>query len=126
MKIFDIDNGYWETKVNFVDENNVVVGYDLTQNCCEWAGWFLSYGEETSARNNDLDREIVETYQFDPQYFFTVSNDTNLDYGGLVRFRLVSEGKSDIFLHLFNSHNGYYSHGFSIDVGGIESRYGHI
>ena len=36
MKIFE-DN----IKVNFVDENNVFVGYDMRQSCCEQAGYFF-------------------------------------------------------------------------------------
>ena len=38
MKIFDGDFD----KVNFVDENNVFVGYDLLQDCCEDANWFIA------------------------------------------------------------------------------------
>lgn len=37
MKIFDKDG-----KVNFVDENNVIVGYDTNQHCSEHAGWFIA------------------------------------------------------------------------------------
>jgi len=34
MKIF-LNEKELETKINFVDDNNVFVGYDLTQQCCE-------------------------------------------------------------------------------------------
>ena len=37
MKILEIGE-----KINFIDENNVFVGYDLGQNCCENASWFIS------------------------------------------------------------------------------------
>ena len=37
MKVFDRDG-----KVNFVDENNVILGYDMNQNCCEDADWFIT------------------------------------------------------------------------------------
>ena len=35
MKVFDRDG-----KINFVDKNNVVLGYDMNQDCCENANWF--------------------------------------------------------------------------------------
>ena len=28
--------------VNFVDENNTLIGYDMSQCCCEDADWFIS------------------------------------------------------------------------------------
>lgn len=42
MKIFTKENSNWDSKVNFVDENNVVLGYDLSQDCCEHADWFIA------------------------------------------------------------------------------------
>jgi hypothetical protein len=41
MKKFE-DNG----KINFVDENNVFMGYDMERSCCEVADWFISPKEE--------------------------------------------------------------------------------
>jgi hypothetical protein len=29
-------------KVNFIDSNNVILGYDLGQSCCEHAFWTIS------------------------------------------------------------------------------------
>jgi hypothetical protein len=63
----------------------------------------------------------VADYRFDPDYFEDVIparskyGSNVLDEGGMVRFRLVAEGKPDLYLHLFNSHNGYYSHGFNVE-----------
>lgn len=39
------------------------------------------------------------------------------DGGGAASFRLVSETGRDLFLTIFNFHNGYYSHGFEMTVG---------
>ena len=52
-----------------------------------------------------------------------------LEEGGLVIFKLQSlptNPKSDLYLHLYNSHNGYYSHGFEMYVGGIPIKSGSI
>lgn len=40
MKVFEkIEN--FENKVNFVDENNIFVGFDLEQKCCEECKYFF-------------------------------------------------------------------------------------
>lgn len=47
MKIFERDG-----KINFVDENNVLLGYDMSQDCCEHADWFILdtiYSDKDSA-----------------------------------------------------------------------------
>ena len=41
MKIFTGDNTQWADKVNFVDDTNTMLGYDLSQSCCEYANWFI-------------------------------------------------------------------------------------
>ena len=49
MKIFNkLEKNGWGRKVNFVDENNVVLGYDMSQDCCERAGWFIAEYINTS------------------------------------------------------------------------------
>jgi hypothetical protein len=37
LKVFDR-----EGKVNFVDDKNMVVGYDMNRHCCEKASWSFS------------------------------------------------------------------------------------
>ena len=119
MKVFESGEGSWSGKHNFADANNVLVGYDAGQSCCEHAGWYISeksdeaqYGEE-GLRGHD-----VEPYNFDPVFKVDVASN-GLDCGGHIAFRLVSHGKPDLFLHLFNCHNGYYSHGFSMEADGV-------
>jgi len=121
MKIFDNDG-----KVNFVDENNVLVGFDSYQDCCESFGWFLdSTPHEDGEIVGDLvDEKALDGYVFDTEYF--VECTSGGDEGNMAIFRLVSRyadnttvwGKSQaaanppVYLHLYNHHNGYYSHGF--------------
>ncbi len=48
-----------------------------------------------------------------------------MDGGGMIIFRLVN-GCEEKFLHLYNVHNGYYSHGFEVKVGGKTTRDGSL
>lgn len=128
MKYFREDYGTCNDKVNFVDENNVVLGYDMAQDCCEEASWFISEYPEAECttpfnyviRNGDRAWEInkvLTSYIFDVDYF-QKHNWRDLDEGGAVSFKLKStEGKQDLYLYIYNSHNGYYGHGFSFREG---------
>lgn len=118
MKIFygDFDS------INFVDENNVFVGYSLEQNCCEHADWFISdQKKNTAVDENDywVKNEIVElsSYSFDTKFFEEFKDEYCLDNVNFARFKLISENKPDLYLHLYNCHNGYYSHGFEFKIG---------
>jgi hypothetical protein len=111
MKIFEKDR-----RVNFVDENNVLVGFDMNQNCCEYFGWFISRKKEKEIKD-DIQTPDVSGYVFDPNFFEEVFNENEFGAGGMVIFRLV-RGDKEFFLHLYNSHNGYYSHGFNMEVRG--------
>lgn len=114
MKIFDKDG-----KINFVDENNVVLGYDMDSQCCEKYGWFISdiqlmsipdEGKEDSEKVPNL-----EQWVFDKSFMNVFEFDTNWkkedETGHMAVFRIVN-GNSEKFIHLYNCHNGYYSHGF--------------
>jgi len=117
MKIFESSNDYSE-KINFVDKNNVFVGYDMGQDCCEQASWFISDSIKTLIPNNSEleNKDGLTGYNFDPEYFKIIEDLANLESGGMAIFRLV-RGKKQKFLHLFNCHNGYYSHGFEMKIG---------
>lgn len=119
MKKFDKDD-----KINFVDENNVFVGYDLSQGCCEHADWFISDKEEDTT-SDKAEKHDISTYVFDTKYFAEVVS-KDVDEGGMVRFKLVSSDKPDLFLHLFNHHNGYYSHGFEATIEGEKWKDGYL
>lgn len=124
MKIFADD-----TKVNFVDENNVFIGYDLSRSCCECADWFVSSGVHVKQPDSIEDDPIVAAakgvpykpngltgYVFDTSYFKEVEGG-DFDGGGMVVFRLTN-GMDEQFVHIFNSHNGYYGHGFKVTISG--------
>ena len=117
MKIFETEDSY-HGKVNFVDVNNIFVGYDISSHCCEHFGYFISENEEQNPREDEGIKEGLENYSFDKNYFS--ENEADEDNGGIVRFKLVAENKPDLFLHLYNFHNGYYAHGFTfLDNGKI-------
>ena len=114
MKIFNQVQP-WPYKVNFIDHNNVGVGYDMQQSCCEHADWFISKTEQEDINGgnfrDDLSEEQLRYYTFDINYFVEVDA-PGLDEGGMVRFKLNNLHGEVAYLHLFNSHNGYYGHGF--------------
>lgn len=127
MIIFQGTKSAWRDKVNFVDENNVVLGYDLSQHCCEHADWFIA--DEITPRLLSQD-EIpdLKGWVFDTSFYRhieTTDGDWNeLDAGGMAVFRIVN-GDDEKFIHIYNAHNGYYSHGFDFEANGetIESGY---
>ena len=105
-------------RVNFIDENDIFVGYDLAQLCCEFAGYFFSYRDDEEfsyAGNSVIEKEELCDYVFDTKFFKNVDVNFEIE-GGQVCFRLTSQGKKDIYLHLYNSHNGYYAHGFNSNI----------
>lgn len=111
MQVFDRDG-----KVNFVDENNVILGYDMNQNCCEDADWFIA--DTPREYEPGMERQAtpdLKGFVFDTE-FFKESDGDCFDGGGMVIFRIVN-GSSEKFIHLFNIQNGYYGHGFDFVVG---------
>jgi len=118
IKIF-LTNG----KMNAVDLNNNLVGFDTTDDCCAHGGWFVSLekiSKDLGGGAYDQTEAIeYQDYSFDPSFFEddVVDNDSD---NRLVRFRMVAEGKPDLFLHLYNCHNGYYSKGFESSFGEIK------
>jgi hypothetical protein len=95
-------------KVNFIDHNDLFVGYDLALSCCEKAGWYIADSKRIDTDDEDTIITGLEDYVFEP--VMETVEDSCLDAGTLVRFRLTATGKPDLFLHIFNAHNGYYGH----------------
>lgn len=116
MRIFNKEEG-WESKVNFVDENNVLLGYDMAQQCCEQADWFIAKhihrtfpswfnkreGKRPSAPN-------LNGWYFDTTFFKEIEGGRWGD-NRIAVFRIV-RGNMAKYIHLINCHNGYYAHGF--------------
>lgn len=119
-------NSIWATKVNFVDDNNVLVGYDFAGNCCEEFGWYIhdkigNTNGEDPVFSDGLDgnalNEFLKEWTFDTSFFEEFSNEKRGDDENFAVFRLVN-GDNELFLHLYNHHNGYYSHGFDFSKDG--------
>ena len=124
MKYFSATRDpHWRTKINFVDENNVVVGYDFSSGCCEQYGWYISNNvtQDTTGHvlddnsSSNLDEEL-EGWVFDDSFFEELTTSKRCDEENTAVFRMV-KGDQEQFLHLYNMHNGYYSHGFDFKKG---------
>lgn len=120
MEVFHTHN-----KVNFVDENNVVVGYDMQSQCCEDYGYFFSRQKPNSVADIDgINDADLEGFIFDQNFYECdgFEDEKSGDYGSVAIFRLIN-GCNEIYLTLYNIHNGYYTHKFQVITGGevIES-----
>jgi hypothetical protein len=125
MKVFTEQNGYWESKVNFIDDNDVFIGYNMAQCCCEHADWFVA-NKIAKVKPSKLNQpDELKGYNFDIEFFeeldYLAYEDCNsynaLDEGGVAVFK-ITKGNNEKYLHLFNCHNGYYGHGFEVKHGG--------
>lgn len=86
MKIFE-KNG----KCNFVDKNNILLGFETETNCCEHYGWFISKTEENIIIE-DSKTPDVEKYDFDKEYFKRIDDeDVFCDGGGMVIFNFFRD-----------------------------------
>lgn len=109
----------WSNKSNWIDHNNVVIGYDDYQQCCEVFGWGV-YNAETKERLQDDPAGL-------PYYFGDADTDVDFDnalahldggdlYNDIIHVELLpDDGKSPkLILEFYNCHNGYYYHNFSM------------
>jgi len=53
----------------------------------------------------------LKKYSFDKKFYKHLEGG-DLDGGGIVIFKLIAPKQKNLYLHIYNSHNGYYSHGF--------------
>ena len=125
MKYFKPDTNLSVCKINFVDENNVFVGFDYEHLCCEYFGWYINRAGELFIDNShepDVVNDALQGWVFDPKYFQKTDNGDDEESFVAVKhvavFRLVKEDQ-ELFLHIFNMHNGYYSHGFEMFEDGV-------
>lgn len=107
-----------EHRVNFIDENDVFVGYCNYTSCCEKFWWDIfdhkPRREYISSHPETYPEDDIEGYVFDTNFFVEDSAD---EYTNFVVFRMVAKGKPNKYLVLANSHNGYYAHGFTASIG---------
>lgn len=116
MRIFENNADGWGDKINFVDENNVLVGFDYSQSCCENFGYFFSKKIPASQEKDEITVD-PDGYSFDPSFCESSHENGEYSEGGQVAFKLLNAEGDVIFLNLYNHHNGYYSHGFTCKVG---------
>lgn len=114
-------------KINFVDTNDVYVGFDNFQCCCESFGFFFSNTIPSKLPDN-FDKENkpgdLEDYVFDMSFFKKNQPNDQWNEENFVTFRLAAMRWREVFLTLYNCHNGYYGHGFTVEHGGITVREG--
>lgn len=127
MKIIDVNPKTWGHKINFVDTANTVVGFDFEGTCCEHFGYSVTYEPHLHPEDK---RELTDE-ELAPYLFKTDAKPIEVDgapfeAGRAISFLLTCDGKRDCYLTLFNSHNGYYSHGFTVEVGGTKIREGSL
>lgn len=99
------------SKVNFIDKNDNFVGFDMDGQCCEYFGWYIT---------NNVTAEIPEENMCAEGFWFDVTSEPiECDMGDcyVVAFKLVNSSDEVLYLHLFNEHNGYYSHGWDTSFG---------
>lgn len=120
MKIFENNEKYEVCKINFVDQNNVLLGYDMEQRCCEDAGWFISDGLPNSVGDKKIimKDEDLQDYYFDIDFKSVRRKVNEFEKGGIISFR-ITDGENEKFINIFNAHNGYYSHGFTFKANEI-------
>jgi hypothetical protein len=120
MKLF-IRGDEWSQRWNFVDDNNVILGYCAEQNCCERFGFkILAEGVEVADDQTDIEaiNAVIEGFEFDPAFHKVVEavDEDSDQCVGVAEFR-ATRGEAEIMVRLFNYHNGYYSHGFAFSRG---------
>jgi hypothetical protein len=126
MKILMCKKGYTES-INFVDDRNVLVGFDFEQSCCERFGFAITddipkgMPKGIDGYDEDLEKYIgklnvaLKNYSFNTSFIFQ-NDEEEIEYDVLntVVFKLESNNDEVKYLTLYNNHNGYYSHGFSM------------
>ena len=105
MKIFEKDG-----KINFVDDQNTLVGFDYGQSCCENFGWMITQAKPKEEDQEHQKNEGADGFNFDTKF---MESSSDSDGGGQVSFRLTKDDQES-YLTLWNHHNGYYSHGFEM------------
>lgn len=116
MRIFEPKK--WNGKINFIDDNNVFVGFDYNGQCCESFGYFLTQTKPIpTVKVVEIEGADFPGYNFDTS-FKEDGLFPDRDSGGSVTFRLANEAGEEMFLTLYNHHNGYYGHGWDMRSGG--------
>lgn len=100
-------------KINFIDDTDVFVGFDYTASCCEDFGYWFSYNTKTDYSLENENEFDFDGYRFDREWVREKEHNEN----NFVFFKLIKPKSKNIYLGLYNYHNGYYGHGFSFTCG---------
>lgn len=133
MKEIICDKGIWGGSINFVDINNVLVGYELGGETGGDAGYsyvsskfdrrdFCGYnilmGEELHLTDEELDKYVFDIKADTPNWIPSDVIDGNYEIYdlNLILFKLYNPNDENdiIYLVIYNIHNGYYTNGFII------------
>ena len=104
-------------KRNWIDQNNVVFGYDDNRQCCEYWGWGV-FDPQTGEKVAEDPAGLPYHFDFEagadevPLRIYTDESDESTDIVQVVLLRDDDPSKRLIF-ECFNCHNGYYYHDFS-------------
>ena len=107
-------------KVNFIDDRNNLIGFDMESSCCEDFGWIINGTEYSDKRGGGI--FILEEYYFNKR---SLKINRRNDEGGEIIITLRGKKRKsfiesvklpNLYLHIFNNHNGYYSHGFELSI----------
>lgn len=127
MRVF-YNEGAWGTKLNFVDEDNVILGFKYDTQCCEDFGAVVTRQQvnnyddlrailnEVGELNLQNVNDKLESFVFDRSYCKKYPDN---DDGEFAVFKADSFSKGTKFIILYNFHNGYYGHGFEMKVGDL-------
>lgn len=90
-------------RVNFIDKNDIYIGFDFYQQCCESFGYYIS---------NEVDSEAISIYKIKGYYFDTKKSlEKKLKINdNSACIKLINDKNEYLYLHLYNNHNGYYCH----------------
>lgn len=104
--------------INWVDDENRLVGFDYETECCENFGYFFSKSQTPEeAINEEGDQKVDEFPETGMENArFAHKNPKKFDSYAVFEIE-NSEWK---YLVLYNFHNGYYGHGFSVSQNGKE------
>ena len=121
MKIFKTENPVY--RINFVDDSDVFLAYDFTEQESEDFGYSIHKGKwDGNAyiyEYSCLPMSELEDYSFDTDYS-EMDEYGSRDVLTRATFRLIDQEENEIFLTLFNSHNGKNFHAFEMTQDGYK------
>lgn len=107
-----------DCRMNWVDSNNVFVGFSDEDHCCEVWGADFYDSIDSNGRRLDVDLSVDNNWVFDTSFHDNDYMDGNVSVeidghcdASRAAFRLV-DGDRVMYLVIWNDHNGYYAHGF--------------